>query len=247
MPDVERGIAMNGDRSAVIGMLMPDQPHLERYAWDSSKKHNLTIIRKSDKSGYMVGHDVVSGVTEAGMVSKTRKVMAFRTEAEANKYRDSVLAGGVEAEVPAALFREGEYQLTEHEAEKAYGPKSGKADVYAGLTVSDEFITKGDTETSRVYTNEGKFYVGNIDTPFDTKAAAQAAQAMLLKPESITGKAPQRRSVSLSTGGVGQFEHDIRRGLQFGIGGSYIQFAPRALNVLRTALVPMLEKNIVKK
>ncbi len=243
MPDVERGIAMNGDRSAVIGMLMPDQPHLERYAWDSSKKHNLTIIRKSDKSGYMVGHDVVSGVTEAGMVSKTRKVMAFRTEAEANKYRDSVLAGGVEAEVPAALFREGEYQLTEHEAEKAYGPKSGKADVYAGLAVSDEFITKGKTETSRVYANDGKFYVGNIDTPFDTKAAAQAAQAMLLKPESITGKAPQRRSVSLSTGGVGQFEHDIRRGLQFGIGGSYIQFAPRALNVLRTALVPMLEKN----
>ena len=243
MPDVERGIAMNGDRSAVIGMLMPDQPHLERYAWDSSKKHNLTIIRKSDKSGYMVGHDVVSGVTEAGMVSKTRKVMAFRTEAEANKYRDTVLAGGVEAEVPAALFREGEYQLTEHGAEKAYGPKSGKADVYAGLTVSDEFIDKGKAETTRVYTNEGKFYVGNIDTPFDTKAAAQAAQAMLLKPESITGKAPQRRSVSLSTGGVGQFEHDIRRGLQFGIGGSYIQFAPRALNVLRTALVPMLEKN----
>jgi hypothetical protein len=245
MPDVERGIAMNGDRSAVIELLMPDMPDLQRFAWDSSKKHNLTIIRKSDKSGYMVGHDVISGVSDIGVPTKSRKVMTFRTESEANKYRDTILSGGVEAEVPSALFREGGYQITEHEASKGFGPKSGKADIHAGLVVSDKFLedSKGGGSFS-VYGEEGKFYVGNIDTPFGTLAEAKAAQAMLLKPESITGKAPQKRSViSLSTGGVGQFEHDIRRGLQFGVGGSYFQFAPRALNVLRTALVPMLEKN----
>jgi hypothetical protein len=243
MPDVERAFAMNGDRSAVIDLLMPDSKHLQRFAWDDVKKNNVTVIRKSDKSGFMVGHDVVTGVDTSGMPVKTRKVMAFRIESEALAYRDSVMSGGVEAEVPSMLFKEGGYAMKTLDQKYSHAKTSGKANITKGQQVSDAYVAAEAETTMAVYTHDGFYHVGNIDTPFTTLPEAKAAQEMLLRVETITGNAPKVERINLSTGGVGMYEHDIRRGLQFGIGGSPYQFAPRALNVLRTGLVPMLERN----
>ena len=243
MPDVERAFAMNGDRSAVIDLLMPDSKHLQRFAWDDVKKNNVSVIRKSDKSGFMVGHDVVTGVNTSGMPVKTRKVMTFRTESEALAYRDSVMSGGVEAEVPSMLFKEGGYAMKTLDQKYSHAKTSGKANITKGQQVSDAYVAAEAETTLAVYAHDGTYHVGNIDTPFATLPEAKAAQEMLLRVETITGNAPKVERINLSTGGVGMYEHDIRRGLQFGIGGSPYQFAPRALNVLRTGLVPMLERN----
>lgn len=243
MPDVERAFAMNGDRSAVIDLLMPDSKHLQRFAWDDVKKNNVNMIRKSDKSGYMVGHDVVTGVNTSGMPIKTRKVMTFRTESEALAYRDSVMSGGVEAEVPSMLFKEGGYAMKTLDQKYSHAKTSGKANITKGQQVSDAYVAAEAETTLAIYAHDGTYHVGNIDTPFATLPEAKAAQEMLLRVETITGNAPKVERINLSTGGVGMYEHDIRRGLQFGIGGSPYQFAPRALNVLRTGLVPMLERN----
>ena len=243
MPDVERAFAMNGDRSAVIDLIMPDSKHLQRFAWDDVKKNNISVIRKSDKSGFMVGHDVVTGVNTSGMPLKTRKVMTFRTESEALAYRDSVMSGGVEAEVPSMLFKEGGYAMKTLDQKYSHAKTSGKANITKGQQVSDAYVAAEAETTMAIYAHDGTYHVGNIDTPFATLPEAKAAQEMLLRVETITGNAPKVERINLSTGGVGMYEHDIRRGLQFGIGGSPYQFAPRALNVLRTGLVPMLERN----
>ena len=243
MPDVERAIAMNGDRSAVIDLIMPDAKHLQRFAWDDVKKNNVSIIRKSDKSGYMVGHDVITGVNTSGIPTKTRKVMTFRNESEALAYRDSVMSGGMEAEIPSMLFKEGGYAMKVLDQKFSHGKQSGKANITKGIQISDVYLGADEGTTLKVYSHDGTYHVGNVDTPFATLAEAKAAQEMLLRVETITGNAPKVERINLSTGGVGMYEHDIRRGLQFGIGGSPYQFAPRALSVLRTGLVPMLERN----
>lgn len=247
MPDVERSIALNGDRSAVIDLIMPNSPHLQRYAWDAQNKANVSIIRKSDKSGYLVGHDVVSGVDRAGNPIKTRKVSAFRTESEAKAHADRVSQGGIEAEIPSILFREGQFRLEDIDPSLAHSRTSGKADINAGLKFHPEFVSdKAETYDGGdkdIFTTDGTYFVGNIDKTFASRAEAKAAQEMLLRTEAITGKAPSRDRINLSVGDVGVYEHDIRRGLQFAVGGSYIQFAPKALSILRTAMVPMMEKN----
>jgi hypothetical protein len=248
MPDVERAIAMNGDRSAVIDLIMPDAKHLQRFAWDDVKKNGIVMIRKSDKTGFMVGHDVVTGVNTSGMPIKNRKVMTFRNESEALAYRDSVMSGGVEAEIPSMLFKEGGYAMKTLDQQFSHGKTSGKANITKGIQVSDAFIGGEEGTTHKVYSHDGTYHVGNLDTPFATLPEAKAAQEMLLRVETITGNAPKVERINLSTAGVGMYEHDIRRGLQFGIGGSPYQFAPKALNVLRTALVPMIEmKNGAQK
>lgn len=247
MPDAERAIALNGDRSAVIDLLMPNSKHLQRYAWDKKKDNNSQIIRKSDKSGYMVGHDVISGIDAAGNPVKTRKVMAFRLESEAKAYLDRVNAGGIEAEIPSIIFREGDGRIESLNPELAHGPKSGKADIHKGLKFNPEFISTEaatfDGQDKEIFKTDGTFQVGNIDKVFATKAEAVAAQEMLLRPEAVTGKAPSVERINLSVSGVGKYEHNIREGLQFAIGGSHIQFAPKALTILRTAMVPILERN----
>ena len=247
MPDVERSIALNGDRSAVIDLIMPNSPHLQRYAWDAQSKANVSIIRKSDKSGYLVGHDVVSGVDKAGNPIKTRKVSAFRTESEAKAHADRVSQGGIEAEIPSILFREGQFRLEDIDPSLAHSRTSGKADINAGLKFNPEFVSDAaatyDGNEKDIFTADGTYFVGNVDKTFASRAEAKAAQEMLLRTEAITGKAPSRDRINLSVGDVGVYEHDIRRGLQFAVGGSYIQFAPKALSILRTAMVPMMEKN----
>ena len=247
MPDVERSIALNGDRSAVIDLIMPNSPHLQRYAWDAQGKANVSIIRKSDKSGYLVGHDVVSGVDKAGNPIKTRKVSSFRTEGEAKAHADRVSQGGIEAEIPSILFREGQFRLEDIDPSLAHSRTSGKADVNAGLKFNPEFVSDVaetyDGNEKNIFTTDGTYFVGNVDKTFASRAEAKAAQEMLLRTEAITGKAPSRDRINLSVGDVGVYEHDIRRGLQFAVGGSYIQFAPKALSILRTAMVPMMERN----
>jgi hypothetical protein len=247
MPDVERSIALNGDRSAVIDLIMPNSPHLQRYAWDGKSKADVSIIRKSDKSGYLVGHNVVSGVDAAGNPVKTRKVNSFRTEAEAKAYADRVAQGGIEAEIPSILFREGQFRLEDMDKQMAHSTTSGKANIYNGLRFADDFVSEDSAtyngEDKPIFTADSVYHVGNIDKTFATRAEAKAVQDMLLRTEAVTGTAPSRERINLSVGDVGVYEHDIRQGLQFAVGGSYIQFAPKVLSVLRTGLVPMMERN----
>jgi hypothetical protein len=244
MPDVERSIAMNGDRSAVIQLLMPDQEHLQRYAWDGKNKNSVTIVRKSDKSGYMVGHDVVEGISESGVPVKKRKVVAFRTESEAKEYADRVSLGGIEAEIPNALFRNGGTRIDAIDQKYGHKPNGGKADLIKVIEASKEFLeaTVDENKDVEMYSANGEYTVGAIDTVFKSKAEAAAARDMLLRTEAITGAAPSVDRINLSVSGIGVFEHDVRKRLQFALGGSPIQFAPKVLTVLRTALVPMLER-----
>ena len=223
LPENERSITTNGDRLAVIEAMFPERPDLRQYAWDDSGKNNLTVFRKSDKSGYVVGYDMVTGSDSAGLPIKRRMTRTFRTEGEANAHASEVSSKSIMAELPNIMAREGTIRT------KVLKDKpQAEAQVYKKLSLD---------AMSNWFKEGESFGVANMNATFATRAEAVAFRDILMTPEIIAGQPKPRESISLSVKGISELEQDVRSGINFGLIGSPYVFGSNLMKAINSGLV----------
>lgn len=225
VPEAERRLKLNGDREAIIKLMFPNRSDLLHYSWDrTTGGEGLTIMKRSGNAGYMVGHDIITGIDQNGVVQKTRKVVPFRTEAEANKYAEGLKKRSTEAMIPKELLGDESYQI-----EDLGQTKVMDAEVRQVMELTDG-VADG---KASFQAKDGVFKVGDIEKRM-TRAEANVARKLLLTNDVVTGNAPKRDSVMLSTAGFdkGELERLVKSKVSFGFAGSLYKFSSSAMRAL---------------
>lgn len=223
LPENERSVTMNGDRLAVIDAMFPNRPDLRQFAWDDSSKINLTVFRKSDRSGYVAGYDVVTGMDSAGLPVRRRVTRTFRTESEATAHANEVASKSILAEVPSIIAREGTAKMRTLSSKA-----SAEAGVYKKIALDP---------ATQSFVESGQFGVGNVNMTFATAAEAKAMRDVLLSPDIIAGEPRPRETIMLSTKGISELEQDVRGTINFGTMGSPYVFGSNLLKAINSGLV----------
>ena len=223
LPENERSVTTNGDRIAVIDALFPNRPDLRQFAWDDNSKNNLTVFRKSDKSGYVVGYDIVTGMDSAGVPVRRRMTRTFRTESEATAHGNEVSSKSILAELPNIMAREGSIRT------KILSTKpQADAKVYEKIALSPD---------NSGFTDSGVYGVGNMNVSFATEAEAKAFRDVLLTPEIIAGVPKARETIMLSVKGISELEQDVKNTINFGTMGSLYAFGSNLMKAINSGLV----------
>jgi hypothetical protein len=227
VPDAERKLQLHGDREAAIRLLFPNREDLTHYAWDKkSGGNNISVVKKSGKNaGFLVGHDVVTGIDTNGNPKTSRKVVPFRTESDANAYVATISQASTEAHIPKSMFGEGSRYNVEN---------LGQTKMIDGEIEPVRSLLFGQSETTNVIEPSSELYrVGDIEKPM-TKQEALAAQRILLSNDLVSGKAPERGQIMLSVGGteLGEMERLVKNRMSFGTAGSIYRFASKAMRAL---------------
>ena len=226
LPENERSVTTNGDRLAIIDAMFPNRPDLRQFAWDDSSKINLTVFKKSDKSGYVVGYDMVTGMDAAGLPVRRRITRTFRTEGEANSHASEVASKSVLAEIPSIMAREGTVRLRQLDA-----------DPFAEANPFQKMTLNADPSQGAFSMSENSFGVGNFNVSFPTLKEAKAFAEIAMTPEALAGEPKARETIMMSTKGTSELEQDVRSTINFGTLGSPYQFGSNLMKAINSGLV----------
>jgi len=230
VPSAERKLKLNGDRSEAIKLMFPGRNDLLKYAWDAGKTLNLDVFEKSDKSGFIVSHDSITGMNADGTPEMGRKAKTFKTRAEADTYSTSVQNQGGIAGIPNVLFGDNGYRVEKLSLPEAKGESAVNVDITPVVSLVPD--TEGNARTT---ISKTLYKVGNLDGIYPKKQAVELAK-MLKAQDVITAKAPEvKRSIMLSTDGLesaAELERLVRARSSFGITGSPFSFSSTLMKAI---------------
>jgi hypothetical protein len=238
LPDLERQLAMNGDKRSAIEAIFPDRPELTEFAWDSASNSNVTIIPKKDGkkiTGYLVGYDIPSGVDKSsGRPVMSRKVTVVKTMSEAESLRNKFTLSTSKAELALAIDslsnQTGKFAITSKDVTRGtYAPvrRNTKVKVSEG--------DKGSGMFELDYSNGSTYTVGDLDLRL-SREQAQALEATLSVSDVLQTEIIEPRSANMMVGGTGsdakELESLLRRKINFGTGMGRVEFSSRLMNVV---------------
>ena len=229
VPEAESRLKISGDRSQVIKLMFPNRPDLLNYAWDSGENLGIEMFRKSDKTGYFVSHNIITGMDASGNPVMGRKATTFRTDAEAKAYIQTIKTGGSLAAVPKLIHGDSGFKI---ESMGLRASKDTTVQAYVNPHVEFSAMT---ADSIHAISGPDKFTIGNLDGVYSKKAAAEISK-LLNSQDVITGKAPSTKgNVMLSVGELGnarELEKIVRARSSFGISGSPISFSSSLMRVI---------------
>jgi len=222
LPENERSLAMNGDRSGIIELMFPDREDLQHYAWDSNKSLNLTVFRNAQKR-YTIAWNEFGPIGQDGRRQVKRMVRNLDTESEANALADKIAAGGINAEVAKLTPNPDSIKLEEVTS-------TSTASYIVQRSSKLNLVLQADTP---VYA-DGGWGVANIPKVFKSAEEARKASNILRKGEVITAEAPKQDRITLSLGDqrVEELENSLRTRINFALGGSPIAFSSTLINAI---------------
>ena len=238
LPDLERQLAMNGDKRSAIEAIFPDRPELTEFAWDSASNSNVTIIPKKDGKkiiGYLVGYDIPSGVDKSsGRPVMSRKVTVVKTMSEAESLRNKFTLSTSKAELALAIDslsnQTGKFAITSKDVTRGtYAPvrRNTKVKVSEG--------DKGSGMFELDYSNGSTYTVGDLDLRL-SREQAQALEANLSVSDVLQTEIIEPRSANMMVGGTRsdakELESLLRRKINFGTGMGRVEFSSRLMNVV---------------
>jgi len=238
LPDLERQLAMNGDKRSAIEALFPDRPELTEFAWDSSSNSNVVIIpRKEGKKivGYLVGYDIPSGVDKSsGKPIFSRKTAWVKTMSEAESLRNKFTLSTSKAELAQAIDslsnQTGKFAIISKDVTKgAYAP------VRRNTTVKVSEGDKGSGMFELDYSNGSTYTVGDLELRLSREQAG-ALQASLSVSDVLQTEIIETRSANMMVGGTGsdpkELESLLRRKINFGTGMGRVEFSSRLMSAV---------------
>ena len=238
LPDLERQLAMNGDKRSAIEALFPDRPELSEFAWDNSSNSNVTIVpRREGKKivGYLVGYDIPSGIDKStGRPVMSRKVTVVKTMSEAESLRNKFTLSTSKAELALAIDT-----LSNQTGKFAVNSTGVTRQIHAPvrrntrLKVSE--MDKGSGMFELDYSNGSTYTVGDLDLRL-TKEQAEALQVKLTVPDVLQTEVVEVRKPNMMVGATGsdpkELESLLRRKINFGTGMGRVEFSSRLMNVI---------------
>ena len=232
VPAAERKLKLNGDKTEAIKLLFPGRDDLLKYAWDAGKSSKIDIFEKSDKSGFILSHNSITGMNADGTPETGRVTKTFRTRKEADAYATSLQSQGGVAGIPNALFGQKGYRM-----EKLNVPEAkGESAVNVDITPVVSLISHGEGN-ARTTISKNLFKVGNLDGIYTKKQATEIAK-MLKSQDVITAPAPEvRRNIMLSSEGLEnakELERVVRARSNFGVAGSPFSFSSNLMKAIAT-------------
>lgn len=234
IPEAEAKLKINGDRSQIIKLMFPSRPELLNYAWDSGENLGIQMFRKSDKTGYFVSHNVITGMDESGNPIMGRKASTFRTESEAKAYIQAVKTGGSLAAIPKSIFGDSGFRI------ESMSQKTSKDTSVQGYISPHVEFSTGTADSVHASSAPDRFTVGNLDGVYSKKAAAEISK-LVNSQDIITGQAPKQGTVMLSTAdfqNAKELERIVRARSGFGISGSPITFSSSLMKSIAYGKIP---------
>jgi hypothetical protein len=236
MPDLERTLAMNGEKKAIIEHLFPNRPELTQFAWDNTSNSNVTIVPKREGKkivSYLVGYDIPSGIDKStGQVTMSRRVTSVRTLSEAEALKAKYSLSTTKAELANAIEtlsnRSGKFAITSIE-----GGKSQFAPVRRNSTHKLSEVEKGSGTFTLSYGNADTYTVGDLDLRL-TKEQAEALSAQLSLPEAIQAQVTPRVNMMVGeqSSNAKELESLLRRKINFGVGMGRVEFSSKLMGVI---------------
>lgn len=230
IPAAERKLKLNGDRAEAIKLMFPGRDDLLKYAWDAGSSAKIDIFEKSDKSGFILSHNSITGMNADGTPEMGRVTKTFRTRKEADSYATSLQNQGGVAGIPNALFGQKGYRI-----EKLSVPEAkGESAVNVDITPVVSLVTDGEGN-ARTTISTTLYKVGNLDGVYTKKQATEIAK-MLKSQDVITAPAPEiKRNIMLSSEGLetaAELERIVRARSNFGIAGSPFSFSSNLMKAI---------------
>lgn len=236
MPDVERTLAMNGEKKAIIEQLFPNRPELTQFAWDNTSNSNVTIVPKREGKkivSYLVGYDIPSGIDKStGQVTMSRRVTSVKTLSEAEALKAKYSLSTTKAELANAIEtlsnRSGKFAVTTIE-----GGKSQFAPVRRNATHKLSEVEKNSGTFTLSYGNADTYTVGDLDLRL-TKEQAEALSAQLSLPEAIQAQVTPRVNMMVGeqSSNAKELESLLRRKINFGVGMGRVEFSSKLMSVI---------------
>ena len=230
VPAAERKLKLNGDRAEAIKLMFPGRDDLLKYAWDAGSSAKLDIFEKSDKSGFIVSHNSITGMNADGTPEMGRTTKTFRTRKEADTYATSVQNQGGVAGIPNALFGQSGYRIEKLNVPEAKGENAVNVDITPVVSLIPD--NEGNARTTISTT---LYKVGNLDGVYTKKQATEIAK-LLKSQDVITAPAPEiRRNIMLSAEGLenaAELERIVRARSSFGVAGSPFTFSSNLMKAI---------------
>ena len=236
MPDLERTLAMNGEKRSLIEQLFPNRPELTQFAWDNTSNSNVSIIPKREGKkvvSYLVGYDIPSGIDKnTGQVTMSRRVTSVRTLSEAEALKAKYSLSTTKAELANAIEtlsnRSGKFAVTTLE-----GGKSQFAPVRRNVGHKFAEVEKGSGNYTLSYINSDTYTVGDLDLRL-TKEQAEALSAQLSLPEAIQAQVTPRVNMMVgeNSSNAKELESLLRRKINFGVGMGRVEFSSKLMGVI---------------
>ena len=238
IPAAERKLKLNGDKADAIRVMFPGRDDLLKYAWDAGRNAKIDIFEKSDKSGFILSHDSITGMNADGTPQVGRISKTFKTRKDADAYATSLQNQGGIAGIPNVLFGENGYRVEKLNAPEAKGESAVNADITPVVSLIPDGEGNARTTISKTL-----YKVGNLDGVYTKKQATELAK-MLKSQDVITGKAPEiKRNIMLSAGNLetaADLERIVRARSSFGVAGSPFTFTS---NLMKAIAAGALDRN----
>jgi len=235
MPDLERQLAMNGDKRSVIEALFPNRPELTEFAWDNAETSNVSIVPKREGKkivSYLVGYDIPSGIDQTtGRVLTSRKVTSVKTLSEAEALKAKFTISTSKAEMARAIET-----LTNETGRFSINPQAGVKDHYAPVR-RKQMIKSVEAENGyeMKYTNTKEFTVGDLDLSL-TREQAEALSAQLSVRDSLQADVIDVSRPNMMIGDAShtpkEIEGMLRRKINFGVGQGRVEFSSKLMSVI---------------
>ena len=235
VPRLERQLAMNGEKSAVIEALFPNRPELQAFAWDNEKNGDVSIAPRSVRQkgrnvvfGYFVGYNEPSGFDAEGRPVVTRKVISVKTESEAIALAESFRVGASKAEL---------IQIIKESANTGTSIEMAKGTIAPALA---EVRKTSSFSPDAGWTDGDGWQVGDYMRTFATKQEAEAFRMTVTAPETFTFRgvnlmAGRQEAIRIRTkdnATLQDLEQLLRRKISFGTGHSGYQFASKLMQAI---------------
>jgi hypothetical protein len=234
MPDLERQLAMNGDKRAVIEALFPNRPELAEFAWDNAETSNVSIVPKREGKkivSYLVGYDIPSGIDQStGRVITARKVTSVRTLSEAEALKAKYTISTSKAEMARAIET-----LTNETGRFSVNTDAGTKDHHAPVRRRQIIkSTREDRGYELSYSNSKEYTVGDLDLSL-TKEQAEALSAQLSVRDSLQADVINVSRPNMMIGDPHtpkEIESMLRRKINFGVGQGRVEFSSKLMSVI---------------
>ena len=245
LPEIERSLAMQGEKSAVIDSLFPNRPELQAYAWDNSKNSDVSIVPRTERQrgksvvvGYLVGFNEATGFDSEGRPTFTRRVFPVKTAGEAEAMASRFTIGASKAELISMLKD---------------GVARGKQFEIKGGTIAPAVadVRRTSVWTSNGWDSGGGWQVGDYPRTFASKAEAEAFKQIVTSGDTfsfVDNSSPQLmvgrlgkglpagesagRSEADVAGKLADIEQTLRRKVSFGTGHMAYQFVSKMMQAI---------------